>query len=142
MLAWAIDNDPVAVTEGEFLPPLLIEMLADPGTQKIAWNAPFEIAVLLHRFGIHTSYGHWFDPVIFARYLTLPATLAGCSAALGLEVQKDTRGKRLLRMFSQPARATAKQIKDGLPSAYWRDAASDPEDWAALSSTTAGPMSP
>src|ERR1039458_1183474 len=58
MLAWAIDNDPVAVTEGEFLPPLLIEMLADPGTQKIAWNAPFEIAVLLHRFGRseeHTS---------------------------------------------------------------------------------------
>src|ERR1035438_409824 len=106
MLAWAIDNGPVEVIEGETLPPFLVGHLADSAVQKVAWNAPFEIAVLLHRFGIDTNYGQWFDPMILARYLTLAAKLADCSAALGLRVQKDPKGKGLIRMFSQPSKAT------------------------------------
>jgi DNA polymerase len=135
ILAWAIDDYQIEVldfTTVEELPPALVTLLSDPAVQKVAWNAPFEIAILLKRFGVEALYGQWLDPMILARYITFPASLAGCSAALGLDVQKDSKGKLLIKKFSMPSKATAKMLKAGSSETYWKDARSDPADWAAF----------
>jgi DNA polymerase len=50
MLGWAIDDNPVQLWqphEGR-APPELREAMRDPAVQKIAWNAPFEMAITAH----------------------------------------------------------------------------------------------
>lgn len=60
-----------------------------------------------------------------AAALSLPRDLAGLGAALGLPVQKDNDGYRLIRKFSIPR----KPRKDEPPGLYFNTAAEHPEDW-------------
>jgi DNA polymerase bacteriophage-type len=142
MLAYAYDDGPVELVEGETLPQHLIDALEDPTVQKLAWNCGFEIGVLLHRFQIESRYGEWHDPMIRARYLTFPAKLEYCAPALGLTVQKDKRGKALIRKFCTPSMPTKPMLKKGCkPGPYLKDKTTDPEDWEIFKRYCCGDVS-
>lgn len=56
----------------------------------------------------------------------LPRDLAGVGAALGLDVQKDKEGMRLINKFSKPRKARKGEDPSGL---YWNEPEDHPEDF-------------
>lgn len=72
-----------------------------------AFNAPFEIAIT---WGNHCAnpwlekppLEAWCCTAALARKAGLPSSLEKCALALGLEQQKDPRGKKLIKFFSEP----------------------------------------
>ena len=65
--------------------------------------------------------------MVWSAYMGLPLSLAGTGAVLGLEKQKLTEGKELIRYFCSPCKPTAAngQRTRNLPSHA-------PEKWAAF----------
>lgn len=96
-----------------------------------AHNAAFEYWALLLILG--PRYG-WevprieqlSDTMAFAAALSIPQSLAGAAGALGLEEEKDSAGKRLIRKFSVPRRARKGEVPGKL---YWNEPADHPEEF-------------
>lgn len=61
-----------------------------------------------------------------ASAMSLPRDLAGLGQSLGLDVQKDKDGMRLIRKFSIPRRPRKDEDPDGL---YWNEPEDHPEDF-------------
>ena len=114
----AVDDGPVTVydlTAGEEIPAEIMTALQDKQVEKWAFNAMFE-RVCLSRFlrdkgllpkGQFLSPEGWRCSMIWSAYMGFPMSLAGAGAALGLEQQKMTEGKDLIRYFCVPCKATA-----------------------------------
>lgn len=114
----AVDDGPVKVydlTAGEEIPEKILAALQDGQVEKWAFNAMFE-RVCLSRFlrdrgllpkGQYLSPEGWKCSMIWSAYMGFPMSLAGAGAALGLEQQKMTEGKDLIRYFCVPCKATA-----------------------------------
>ena len=136
LIAYAWDNEPVRIIDlasGEQVPYWFIPSLVDPRYVKCAHNATFErvcFSMWLRRQGIRIS---WLDPaqwrctMVQCSRCGLPMSLAQAGAALGLEQQKMTEGKNLIRKFCtpKPRRASAGIFDEpvrNLPSDY-------PDDW-------------
>lgn len=113
----AVDDGPITVfdlTAGEQIPEEILSALQDPKVTKWAFNAMFE-RVCLSRFlwdkgllskGQFLSPEGWHCSMIWSAYMGFPMSLAGAGAALGLEQQKMTEGKDLIRYFCVPCKAT------------------------------------
>jgi len=113
----AVDDGPITVydlTAGEEIPAEILSALQDPRVTKWAFNAMFE-RVTLSRFlwdkgllskGQFLSPEGWRCSMIWSAYMGFPMSLAGAGAALGLEQQKMTEGKDLIRYFCVPCKAT------------------------------------
>ena len=113
----AVDDGPITVydlTAGEQIPEEILSALQDPRVTKWAFNAMFE-RVTLSRFlwdkgllskGQFLSPEGWRCSMIWSAYMGFPMSLAGAGAALGLEQQKMTEGKDLIRYFCVPCKAT------------------------------------
>lgn len=113
----AVDDGPITVydlTAGEQIPEEILSALQDPKVTKWAFNAMFE-RVCLSRFlwdkgllskGQFLSPEGWRCSMIWSAYMGFPMSLAGAGAALGLEQQKMTEGKDLIRYFCVPCKAT------------------------------------
>lgn len=128
LLGWAIDDDDVEVVrfaEGEKAPRILKDALRDPEVIKCAWNAPFEMQILMHVFGIKVYPDEWQDTMVLAHALSFPGKLEHAGPAMGIpgDKQKDARGKALIRKFCKPRKPTKKQ--PWLRATY----ETDPEDW-------------
>lgn len=67
----------------------------------VAHNVGFERLVTA-RLGFEVDPELWSCTSARARNAGLPASLDGVAAALGLEMQKDKRGKQLIRLYSMP----------------------------------------
>jgi DNA polymerase len=118
LLGVAVDDGPVMVydlTAGEEVPEEILSALQDPEITKWAFNAMFE-RVCLSRYlwdkgllprGQFLSPEGWRCSMIWSAYMGFPMSLAGAGAALGLEQQKMTEGKELIRYFCVPCKATA-----------------------------------
>ena len=118
LLGVAVDDGPVTVydlTAGEEVPEEILSALQDPEITKWAFNAMFE-RVCLSRYlwdkcllpgGQFLSPEGWRCSMIWSAYMGFPMSLAGAGAALGLEQQKMTEGKELIRYFCVPCKATA-----------------------------------
>lgn len=109
MMAYAIDDGPVQIIDvagGERIPRNLFTMLRDPEVIKTAWNAAFERRTLEQHLGTYLPVEQWRCSMIHALYLGLPGKLDTCAKTLGLEQQKDTAGKALIRYFSVPCKPT------------------------------------
>ncbi len=113
LFAYSIDSQPVRVVDlacGETIPEEIIAALEDDTVIKWAFNAAFE-RICLSRFlgyptGTYLSPESWHCSMIWAATMGLPLSLEGVGAVLGLEKQKLTEGKDLIKYFCQPCAAT------------------------------------
>ena len=107
------DGGPVRVVDlacGEELPPEIAAALTDEGVVKWAFNANFE-RVCLSRFlglpvGTYLDPAQWRCSMVWAAAMGLPLSLEGAGAVLGLEKQKLTEGKELIKYFCRPCAPT------------------------------------
>lgn len=113
LFAYSVDNQPVQVVDlacGETIPKEIIDALQDNTVTKWAFNATFERICLSKYLGFPT--GKYLDPkswhcsMIWAATMGLPLSLEGVGAVLGLEKQKLTEGKELIKYFCQPCAPT------------------------------------
>ena len=129
LFGYAVDGGAVQVVDlacGEKIPTEIIEALTDDTVIKTAFNAAFE-RVCLSRYlldlGVSLDPFHdnhplsqecarylnpasWHCTMIWAATLGLPLSLEGVGAVLGLEKQKLTEGKSLIKYFCVPCAPT------------------------------------
>lgn len=129
LFGYAVDGGAVQVVDlacGEKIPTEIIEALTDDAVIKTAFNAAFE-RVCLSRFlsdmGVSLDPFHdnhplsqecarylnpasWHCTMIWSATLGLPLSLEGVGAVLGLEKQKLTEGKSLIKYFCVPCAPT------------------------------------
>lgn len=114
LFGYSADGGEVRVvdfTAGETLPPEVIGALTDENVQKWAFNAQFERICLSRWLGLpageYLNPRSWRCSMVWSAYMGLPLSLEGAGAVLGLEKQKLTEGKELIRYFCKPCAATA-----------------------------------
>lgn len=113
LFAYSVDNAPVQVVDlvcGEKIPIEVLDALEDEAVIKWAFNAAFERICLSRFLGYPT--GQYLDPeswrcsMIWSATMGLPLSLEGVGTVLGLEKQKLTEGKDLIKYFCQPCAPT------------------------------------
>ena len=100
----------VDLAQGETIPLEVIAALKDDAVTKWAFNAAFERICLSRYLGYPTGDylepNSWHCSMIWAATMGLPLSLEGVGAVLGLEKQKLTEGKELIKYFCQPCTPT------------------------------------
>lgn len=113
LFGYSVDGGEVKVIDlasGETLPKEIHDALEDEAVTKWAFNAQFERICLSRFLGYPT--GEYLDPegwkcsMVWSAYMGLPLSLEGVGAVLGLEKQKLTEGKDLIRYFCVPCSPT------------------------------------
>ena len=143
LLGYCADGGEVQVVDlaqGEQIPTEVIDALTDECVCKWAFNAQFERVCLsrwLRRNGYPLRNEHyaapddpcmaylnpagWHCTMVWSAYLGLPLSLKDVGAALGLDKQKLTEGKELIRYFCVPGKDGTRHMP-----------ASAPEKWATF----------
>lgn len=109
LFAYAVDGGEVNVIDlanGEVLPPDILGALTDDAVKKWAFNANFERVCLSRHLGQWLEPESWRCSMVWAAYMGLPLSLEGAGTALGLEKQKLSEGKELIRYFCSPCKPT------------------------------------
>ena len=115
LFAYSVDGGEVQLADlasGEKLPREIIKAVTDDSVIKWAWHANFERVCLsryLRDLGLLTGYLNpegWRCDMVWAATLGLPFSLEGAGAVLGLDKQKLTEGKELIRYFCKPCSPT------------------------------------
>ena len=109
LFAYAFDDEDIQIVDlasGEALPEKLTEALTNPKIIKTAYNANFERTCIAAYLKTPMPPEQWRCSAVAAAELGLPQTLAGVAEALGLQEQKDARGKALINYFSKPCKPT------------------------------------
>ena len=113
LFSYSVDGAPVQIVDlacGETIPADVIAAITDDTVIKWAFNAAFERICLSRHLGYPT--GDYLEPeswrcsMIWAATMGLPLSLEGVGAVLGLEKQKLTEGKELIKYFCQPCAPT------------------------------------
>ena len=113
LFSYSVDGGPVQLVDlacSEKIPADIITALEDDAVTKWAFNANFERICLSRHLGYPT--GDYLDPdswkcsMVWAATMGLPLSLEGVGAVLGLEKQKLTEGKDLIKYFCQPCAPT------------------------------------
>ena len=143
LLGYCADGGEVQVVDlaqGEQIPTEVIDALTDERVCKWAFNAQFERVCLsqwLRRNGYPLRNEHyaapddpcmaylnpagWHCTMVWSAYLGLPLSLKDVGAALGLDKQKLTEGRELIRYFCVPGKDATRRMP-----------ASAPEKWATF----------
>ena len=129
LFGYSADSGPVQVVDlacGEKIPADVLDALTDDAVTKWAFNASFERVCLsryLRELGISLDPFHdkhplsqemarflnpesWRCSMVWAATMGLPLSLEGVGSVLGLEKQKLTEGKELIKFFCQPCAPT------------------------------------
>lgn len=113
LFSYSADGEAVKMIDlacGEKIPDEIIVALMDENVTKWAFNANFERICLSRHLGYPTgSYlnpNSWKCSMVWAATMGLPLSLEGVGAVLGLEKQKLTEGKDLIKYFCQPCNPT------------------------------------
>lgn len=127
LFGYSIDDGDVRVidlAQGERIPNNIIKALSDENIIKWAYNANFEricLSEYLRRYyetdfisysvnedtvGNYLNPKGWKCSMVWSAYMGLPLSLAGVGAVLGLEEQKLSEGKDLIRYFCMPCKPT------------------------------------
>lgn len=113
LFGYSVDNGAVNVIDlacGENVPEEIINALTDDSITKWAFNSMFERVCLSKYLGLPMD--EYLDPtawkcsMIWSAYMGLPLSLEGVGAVLGLEKQKLTAGKDLIKYFCTPCAPT------------------------------------
>lgn len=140
LLGFSADGSPVQVVDlaqGEQIPPEIIDALSDERVHKWAFNANFERVCLsewLRRnsYPLHNEHYStpddpcmgYLDPVgwhctmVWSAYLGLPLSLKDAGAALGLDKQKLTEGKDLIKYFCAPGKDGQRHLPADAPDKW------------------------
>lgn len=125
LFGYSVDGGKVHVVDlasGETIPQKILDALTDDNVIKWAYNANFEriclsrylsdSGILLDPFHdnhpLSTECSRFLNPeswrctMVWAAYMGLPLSLASVGSVLGLEEQKVTEGKSLIRYFCSP----------------------------------------
>ncbi len=113
LFGYSVDGGDVQVVDlacGEEIPADILKALEDESVMKWAYNAQFE-RICLSRFlgfpvGSYLDPSSWRCSMVWAATLGLPMSLENVGAVLGLEKQKLTEGKDLIRYFCVPCKPT------------------------------------
>ena len=114
LFGYSVDSGDVHVVDiasGEVVPDVIMDALTDDSVQKWAFNSSFERVCLSRFIGLPT--GEYIDPsswkcsMVWSAYMGLPLSLEGAGSVLGLEKQKLSEGKDLIRFFCRPCKPTA-----------------------------------
>lgn len=134
LFGYSADGGPIQVIDltcGEKLPHEITTALTGEAVTKWAFNANFERICLSRFLGLPT--GEYLDPsqwrcsMVWTATMGLPLSLEGVGAVLGLEKQKLTEGKDLIKYFCQPCTPT--KSNSGRTRNYPYHA---PEKWLAF----------
>lgn len=109
LFGYSVDGGEVQVADlasGEKIPDDVLAALYDDSVEKWAFNAMFERVCLSNYLGEWLSPESWRCTMIWAATLGLPLSLEGVGAVLGLEKQKLTEGKNLIKYFCVPCSPT------------------------------------
>lgn len=128
LFGYSVDGREVQVVDianGESIPAHILTALTDNRVVKWAFNAQFE-RICLSRYlrdighfentgysipqdtvGNYLNPGAWKCTMVWAAYMGLPLSLEGVGSVLGLEKQKLTEGKDLIKHFCVPCKPTA-----------------------------------
>lgn len=109
LFAYSVDDGEIHIVDlvsGEELPEEIAEAIKSDTVIKTAFNAQFERVCLSKHLGILLDPSSWYCTAVQAAELSLPASLADVGAALGLERQKMTEGKELIKYFCVPCKPT------------------------------------
>ena len=125
LFGYSVDGGEVQVIDlasEEIIPEEILNALSDDAITKWAFNANFERVCLSRyladlglsldpfydRHPLSTDCARFLNPagwrctMVWSAYLGLPLSLAGAGAVLGLDKQKMTEGKELIKFFCQP----------------------------------------
>jgi len=113
LFAYSTDGSEVKIIDlarGEKIPQIILDALIDEKVTKWAFNAQFERVCLSrylgHPCGEYLNPSAWKCSMVWSAYMGLPLSLVGVGAVLGLEKQKLTEGKDLIRYFCVPCMLT------------------------------------
>lgn len=113
LAAYSIDGGAVQVIDlacGEKLPQEILDALEDETVEKWSYNSQFERICLSRLLGYpagdYLAPESWRCSMVWASTLGLPRSLESVGVVLGLEKQKLTEGKDLIRYFCVPCRPT------------------------------------
>ena len=109
LFGYAVDGGAVRVVDlacGEKIPNEIINALSDGKVIKTAFNATFERVCLSKHLGVWLEPESWHCTLVWSATLGLPLSLEGVGAVLGLEKQKLTEGKSLIKYFCVPCLPT------------------------------------
>lgn len=113
LFGYSVDGGEVQVVDlalGETIPQEILDALQDDEVIKWAFNASFERICLSAFLGMpvgeYLSPESWRCSMIWSAMLGLPLSLEGVGAVLGLEKQKLTEGKNLIKYFCVPCAPT------------------------------------
>lgn len=140
LFGYCVDGSPVQVVDlaqGEQIPPEIIDALSDERVHKWAFNANFERVCLsewLRRnsYPLHNEHYStpndpcmgYLDPVgwhctmVWSAYLGLPLSLKDAGFALGLDKQKLTEGKDLVKYFCVPGKDGQRHLPVDAPDKW------------------------
>ncbi len=93
-------------------------MLTSPNVVKTAYNAAFERACLAVYFRRPMPAEQWRCTMVQAATLGLPGSLGQVGAALGLDQQKMTEGRELIRYFCKPGKDGVRHLPQDAPDRW------------------------
>ena len=109
LFGYSVDGGEVRTIDlacGERIPGEILDALSDESVTKWAFNAQFERVCLSRWLGLpegqYLPPEEWRCSMVWSAYMGLPLSLEGVGAVLGLEKQKLTEGKDLIRYFCVP----------------------------------------
>ena len=109
LMAYAFDDAPVTVLDlasGVTLPAPVRRALTDPKVVKVAHNATFERVCIGRMLGRTLDPSQWECTMVQCARCGLPMSLGEAAKVLGLEAQKMTEGKALIKKFCTPHDST------------------------------------
>ncbi|MEK4359923.1 DNA polymerase [Paenibacillus sp. FSL M7-1455] len=109
LFGYSVDGGPVRVIDianGETLPEDIQCAILNRNITKWAFNAQFERICLSRYLGIWLEPNSWRCTMVWSAYLGLPLSLEGAALVTGVDKQKLTEGKELIRYFSVPCKPT------------------------------------
>ena len=127
LFAYAFDDAPVVVldlSEGKTtLPAPVRRALTDKNIIKVAHNATFERVCIGRMLGAQLDPSQWECTMIQCARCGLPMSLGEAAKVLGLQAQKMTEGKELIKKFCTPHAPTLLSEGDRVRSV------DDPKSW-------------
>ena len=136
MVSWSVGNGEVKqwdASQGP-IPDEFLDILRDPFTMLAAWNTAFERVISMFCLRITTDIGRWVDPMIQARYMSMPGSLDKVSEILQLKEGKmDTlmfiKNQYMIDFFCKPLQVGGWVGLFGVEPTTYRDWNTHPKEW-------------